>query len=390
MLTILSGIGLYVLGFGLGPLLWAPASEVCLPSPPFLAVTHARRPCRCTAVWVLLPRINVVAELTVGGCRVAADIPRLLDPVHARPTRMLVRKERSNDARLPTPCRDDGLCAVDGRWWWHQVRCVLTPVHIGSDARYTHSDMYAPKDRAFAMSMYTMMPFLGPICGPIIGGAIVEHVDWTKIFLVLFCFALSIASLAVLNMRETVRHNGFYFPHLLQGLSYLQYAPVLLRRRAQRLHLESGGKKYFISKYDIGKKLGLWITIRSNLPRPFSELTTVFFSAPCSQCCSFAVFLFTEPIVTLLAIYIAIEYAILYSLFAAFPIVFQVRHLVSQIVHHSAPAQGHRGWDRIRGGAAYFGVGAGVLLAVSCVRFQAWLYSRAVARSPNGKAPPEA
>jgi len=153
--------------------------------------------------------------------------------------------------------------------------------------------MYAPAQRTYALALYSTMPFLGPIFGPLIGGTIARGVGWKLIFLVLFCISLFLASLAILVMRET-------------------YAPVLLRRRAARLHRESGGKKFFVSKYDVNRSLSLPILIRSHLSRPF-------------------VFLFTEPIVTLMAIYIAIEYAILYAMFAAFPIVFQVSFTLKSV-----------------------------------------------------------
>ncbi|KZV94092.1 MFS general substrate transporter, partial [Exidia glandulosa HHB12029] len=112
------------------------------------------------------------------------------------------------------------------------------------------SDMFAPRDRAFAMALYTMMPFMGPILGPLIGGAIAQNAGWRRIFLVLFCFAAMIAIVNILNMRES-------------------YTPVLLRWRARRLHLESGGTVHYLSKYDVGRSLSLAHLLRVNLSRPF-------------------------------------------------------------------------------------------------------------------------
>ncbi|KZV78245.1 MFS general substrate transporter, partial [Exidia glandulosa HHB12029] len=120
-------------------------------------------------------------------------------------------------------------------------------------------------------------------------------------------------------------------------------------------HLESGGTVHYLSKYDVGRSLSLAHLLRVNLSRPF-------------------VFLVTEPIVTLISLYIGIVYAELYALFTSLPIVFQ----------------DHRHWGRAKGGVAYLGIGAGVLIAVACVPIQARLYARAANRGPNGKAPPEA
>lgn len=75
-----------------------------------------------------------------------------------------------------------------------------------------------------------------------------------------------------------------------------------------------------------------------------------------------------------MAIYIAITYAILYSFFAAFPIVFQQ----------------HRGFTPGEGGLAFLGVGLGILIGTSLAPVNNKLYWRAMDRSPTGKAPPEA
>lgn len=86
------------------------------------------------------------------------------------------------------------------------------------------------------------------------------------------------------------------------------------------------------------------------------------------------VFLVTEPIVLLLALYISIVYATLYAFFAAFPIVFQD-------IRHFSPGEG---------GFAFLGVGAGVIFGTALAPYQNKLYWRAMERSETGKAPPEA
>ncbi|KAH6636532.1 major facilitator superfamily domain-containing protein [Chaetomium tenue] len=86
------------------------------------------------------------------------------------------------------------------------------------------------------------------------------------------------------------------------------------------------------------------------------------------------VLLFTEPIVFLTAIYLAIVYGTLYLLFAAFPIVFQL----------------NRGWSAGVGGLAFIGVAVGMLFAVAYSMFDNRRYGRVAAASPGGLAPPEA
>ena len=84
-------------------------------------------------------------------------------------------------------------------------------------------------------------------------------------------------------------------------------------------------------------------------------------------------FLFTEPIVLLLAIYIAIAYATLYAFFAAYPIVFQQR----------------RGFSEGEGGLAFLGIGVGNMIGLSLAPIQNRLYWRAMDRN-EGRTVPEA
>ena len=85
-------------------------------------------------------------------------------------------------------------------------------------------------------------------------------------------------------------------------------------------------------------------------------------------------FLSTEPIVTLLAVYISLAYATLYALFSAFPIVFQEHR-------HFTPSQG---------GLAFLGVGIGICVGTSLTPIQNRIYWRAMDKSDTGRAPPEA
>lgn len=86
------------------------------------------------------------------------------------------------------------------------------------------------------------------------------------------------------------------------------------------------------------------------------------------------VFMFTEPIVTCLAVYISIVYGTLYALFSAYPIVFQQ----------------HRGFSPGEGGLAFLGVGLGIVTGTSLTPVQNRIYWRAMDANETGRAPPEA
>jgi hypothetical protein len=130
------------------------------------------------------------------------------------------------------------------------------------------------------------------------------------------------------------------------------YAPVLLRRRAAKLSKMTG--KVYVSKMDLSVTAPKSEQVKTTLLRPW-------------------ILLFTEPIVFLTGIYLAIIYGTLYLLFAAFPIVFQQQ----------------RGWSPGIGGLAFIGVAVGMLFAVGYAMFDNRRYLR-VAAAHGGLAPPEA
>ncbi|OJJ62829.1 hypothetical protein ASPSYDRAFT_55579 [Aspergillus sydowii CBS 593.65] len=196
------------------------------------------------------------------------------------------------------------------------------------------ADMFTAKQRGVAMSMFAAAPFLGPVLGPIIGGFLGMNGGWRWVmgFLGAFSGALWIAG--SLFMPET-------------------YAPVLLRRRAERLSKITG--KVYRSKADIEQgKTTLGEAFKTALSRPW-------------------ILLFREPIVFLLSLYMAIVYGTLYMLFAAYPIVFQ----------------GVRGWNQGIGALPFLGIMVGMLIAVA---YSIWDNKRYIrAQDENGGfAPPEA
>ncbi|KAJ1030566.1 hypothetical protein NDA16_001475 [Ustilago loliicola] len=197
----------------------------------------------------------------------------------------------------------------------------------------TLADMFDAKQRGLAMAIFASAPFLGPALGPIAGGFLGESAGWKWVIAFLAIFAAIITVLGAVTMPET-------------------YAPVLLRWRAQKLAEVTG--HYYICKLDKGRDTRLKTQFKVALSRPW-------------------LLLIYEPIVTLLSIYIAIIYGVLYSLFGAFPIVFQ---------------RG-RGWSPGIGGLAFLGVLVGMLIALAYIIFyENGRYGR-IADKHGGIAPPE-
>ncbi|KZT65476.1 MFS general substrate transporter [Daedalea quercina L-15889] len=262
----LLGISLFVLGFMVGPLLWAPLSEM-----------YGRR-------IVFIVSYAAFTLLHLGGA-LCKNIATLLA------TRTLA-----------------GMFGV-------------SPFTNSGAAL---ADLWLPRDRGVASSLYASAPFLGPVVGPIIGGWVaMSHLGWRFNFWIMFMVSA--------------------------------YAPVLLRWRARKLRRASGGKVIYVSRFDVDRPSDRVAHFRANLSRPF-------------------LFLATEPIVLLFAMYVAVAYAILYAFFAMYPIVFQQQ----------------RGWSPGLGGLAFIGVGVGTTFGMCLAPLQNRLYWAAMAKSPTGRAPPEA
>ncbi|OTA61998.1 polyamine transporter 1 [Hypoxylon sp. EC38] len=196
------------------------------------------------------------------------------------------------------------------------------------------ADMFPATKRGLATALFATAPFLGPSIGPIVGGFLGVGGGWRWVEGLMACFTGLLWIICCSLVPET-------------------YAPILLRKRAEKLSKMTG--KVYMSKLDVGK------------PRKtVSEEFKVALSRPW-------ILLFREPIVLLLSLYMAIVYGTLYMMFAAFPIVFQQQ----------------RGWSPGIGGLAFLGIAVGMLCSVSYSVWDNKRYAKTAANH-NGNAPPEA
>ncbi|KAI9931943.1 hypothetical protein MW887_009444 [Aspergillus wentii] len=196
------------------------------------------------------------------------------------------------------------------------------------------ADMFPAKQRGIAMSVFAAAPFLGPVLGPIIGGFLGMNAGWRWVMGFLGAFSGTVWIIGTLFIPET-------------------YAPVLLRRRAEKLSKLSG--KIYRSKLEIDQgKVSLAESFSVALSRPW-------------------ILLFREPIVFLLSLYMAIVYGTLYMLFAAYPIVYEEV----------------RGWNQGVGSLPFLGIMVGMLSAVIYTIPDNNRYIK-VQDENGGFAPPEA
>ncbi|KAF9876621.1 major facilitator superfamily transporter [Colletotrichum karsti] len=152
--------------------------------------------------------------------------------------------------------------------------CLSPSLAIGTG---TINETYQPSKRALPSTLYILMPFLGPGLGPVIGSFVVNRKGWRWTQWTLLFFII-VSMIATVFAKES-------------------YHPVLKRRRAKQLDIDI-------------------YPLPSASSRAHSFVTTALIRP--------VWMLFTEPIVTFICLYVACEFATLFSFFAALPYVFEV------------------------------------------------------------------
>ncbi|KZL76422.1 MFS multidrug transporter [Colletotrichum tofieldiae] len=140
-------------------------------------------------------------------------------------------------------------------------------------------DLFEAEQRGKAISIYSLMPLLGPAIGPIAGGFVTQNTTWRWIFYSTTILTAVIQSIGVFVLQET-------------------FAPVLLTRRKKRLIKETGNTALH-TDFDhpdrtIARTLGIAFT------RPFRLLGT-------------------QPLVQCLALYMMYLYGLMYLVLSTFP-----------------------------------------------------------------------
>ncbi|KAG6864400.1 hypothetical protein C0991_009870 [Blastosporella zonata] len=257
-------VTLFVVGFGVGPMLFAPLSEVV-----------GRKPIYCVSIFLYF----------------IFTLPGALAPNRA--TLVISRALAGIAASAP-------MCNVGG----------------------SVADIWAVEQRGMPMALFSGTIFLGPCLGPIVGGWIGERAGWRWLYWVLFIF-VGVCFIFTLIVPETL-------------------APVLLRRKAERLRKETGDDRY--RTLDELERLPLTQTLKIAISRPIAMM-------------------FMEPIVLFMSIYLSFVYSLLYLLFFAFPIAF------AEI----------RGFSMGITGTTFVSIMIGVILALCIMPYQEKIYAKVTA-----------
>lgn len=141
------------------------------------------------------------------------------------------------------------------------------------------SDCFRAEERGRAVSIYSLAPLLGPAVGPIAGGFIAENTTWRWCF-----FSTSI-------LTGVIQFVGLF---ILQET----YGPALLNRKAKKLRKETQDPSWHTEYEDANRTLTSLLS--TSLRRPF-------------------ILIATQPIIQVLALFMAYIYGLMYLMLASFP-----------------------------------------------------------------------
>lgn len=171
------------------------------------------------------------------------------------------------------------------------------------------ADIWDQRERGFAMPSFAGTLFAGPICGPIAGAYISgSSLGWRWTQWITLILAGFFGMVAFINVPET-------------------YAPVLLVRRAKKLRKETGNYGLY-AKHEETKV-------------NFKDIFNRYLARPSKMLC-------LEPILSLVTLYLAFVFGLLFLFFEAYPLSFV----------------GDRGWNAKTGSLPF--VSRTILPTASC------------------------
>ncbi|PWN31324.1 MFS general substrate transporter [Meira miltonrushii] len=221
-------------------------------------------------------------------------------------------------------------------------------------------DMFAPKERGRAQSLYGLGPLLGPVCGAIAGGWLVQSINsWRWLLWFLTILSAVIAIIVTLFLKET-------------------FAPVLLRKKIQRLakeHLRSIENLQptaiqHVDQLEQHRRTLLKRFIAIFLPSPeLRKRTRLAMSRPFRL-------LFGNPICAIFSLYMGFIYGIIFLFLTQHPLLFQRHDLDEDPASRNLPSYG---FSPGLASLTYLGLGLGFLVAASVnVLLQDSIYARLV------------
>ena len=174
------------------------------------------------------------------------------------------------------------------------------------------ADFWGPVDRGAALGLFAGATFIGPVAGPIMGGFItMSYLGWRWTAWITLIMGAFFGTVAFFVCSES-------------------YTPVLLSRKAAKIRFET--RNWAIHAPHDEHQVDMHEIINKYLYRPFLMLAL-------------------EPILTLITIYMAFIYGMIYLFFESYPVAFQQQ----------------RGWNMGVGALPFLGITIGVICGVLVV-----------------------
>lgn len=123
-----------------------------------------------------------------------------------------------------------------------------------ANAPGTIGDIFDENSRNLAITIFYLAPMNGPVLGPVIGGFVYGSLGWRWTNWIVLILAGVLAALSFL-VPET-------------------YAPVLMRKKADKLRKDTGDEKYMSQFCYKDGEGDFWKLIQTNLERPIIMLFT--------------------------------------------------------------------------------------------------------------------
>ncbi|TFK55492.1 MFS general substrate transporter [Heliocybe sulcata] len=194
------------------------------------------------------------------------------------------------------------------------------------------SDLFTDASLSTPMAVYTLCPFIGPVLGPAISGAINQHLNWRWTYYVQLIWESAQLLCLIAFVPET-------------------HVPTLLRRKISQLRKAAGGPVYIDDSQMM--QHGVLQAVVQSCVKPFQLVLH-------------------EQMILLLDLWNALILGILYLTFQAFPIIFERDH----------------GYDMQSTGLTFLAIGLGMVISLATQPCWNWFEARKAAGHLDG-VPPE-
>lgn len=206
-----------------------------------------------------------------------------------------------------------------------------TPLNV---APAVVSDLFEPKSRNISLAAVFLLPLLGPVLAPVIGGYIVEYTSWRWTLYVMCIFNGVISLLGTFFYKES-------------------YAPTLLKKMARNLRKVTGNQNLH-TIYEISNGETTLDKLKLSTTRPIKLL-------------------FTHPLVIGLGSFLALVYALMYLMIVTFQSIFKEKY----------------GFDKGQVGLMYLPMGIGFIIGVIFWTFMLQKVYTYLTEKNQGVAKPE-